>query len=94
MHKWREHRNLLICLLLNMMCNLDGTIPAFILLALHFWFDVSIVWFWLALGVWFLLITLRMALFAWANRCATPDRPKENKNPYSVDAKRRDDTVK
>ena len=93
MHKWREHRNLLICLLLNMMFNLDGTIPAWILLALHFWLGLSIWWFWLALGLWFLLIVLRMALFAWANSYATPDRPKENKNPYSVGASRHDDTV-
>jgi len=83
MHKWREHRNLLLCLLLNMVFNLDGTVPAWIFLALHFWLDISIGWFWLALGVWFLLIVLRMLLFMWANRCASPDRPKENKNPYS-----------
>ncbi len=84
LHKWKAHRNMVICLLLNMVLNLDGTIPAWILLALHIWLDLSIWWFWLALGVWFLIIVLRMMLFAWANRCATPDRPKENKNPYSV----------
>jgi len=84
MHKWREHRNMLLCLLLNLMFNLDGTIPAWILLALHILLDISVLWFWLALFAWFLLIVLRMLLFMWVNRCATPDRPKENKNPYSA----------
>lgn len=43
----------LICLLLNMVLNLAWTIPAWILLACHFIFGISIWWFVGALALWF-----------------------------------------
>lgn len=74
-----------LCLLLNMALNLEGTIPAWILLALHFVLGWSIWWFVLALGLWLGHILLRMALIRWIGRCAnSPDPPKINKNPYSA----------
>lgn len=73
-----------LCLLINILLNLDGTIPAWILLGLHFWLDISILWFWLALGLWLLGIVLWMLVMGWANRCSQPTPPRENKNPYSV----------
>ena len=42
-----------LSLLLNMLLNLEWTIPAWILLALHFVFDWSIWWFVLALALGF-----------------------------------------
>ena len=72
------------CLLFNMLINLEWTIPAWILLAMHFIFDWNILWFWIALGVWLLSIILWMDIIGWATRCSISSPPKENKNPYSV----------
>ncbi len=83
--KHKKHSGgFLLGLLFNMALNIRWTIPAWILLAMHFIFGWSIWWFWLALGIWFLDILVWMCIFGWANRCATPDFPKENKNPYSA----------
>ncbi len=85
MRKTKRNGNFLLCLVFNMLLNLEWTIPAWILLALHYILGWSIWWFWLALGIWLLNILLWMTLMGWAARCAnTPDSPKENKNPYSV----------
>ena len=74
-----------LCLLFNMLLNLEWTIPAWILLVLHFWLDWSIWWFVLALGLWVLNILFWMKLMGWAADCGNEkDPPKENKNPYSV----------
>lgn len=74
-----------LCLLLNMLLNLEWTIPAWILLVLHFVLDWSIWWFALALALWILNILLWMQLMGWAADCSREkDPPKENKNLYSV----------
>lgn len=74
-----------LCLLVNMALNLEWTIPAWILLVLHFWLGWSIWWFVLALGLWIVDILFWMKVMGWAADCSnTPDPPKENKNPYSV----------
>ncbi len=67
-----------------MLINLEWTIPAWILLAMHFVFGWKILWFWIALGVWLLSIILWMNIISWASGCSKTDLPKENKNPYSV----------
>lgn len=72
------------CLLFNMLINLEWTIPAWLLLAMHFIFDWNILWFWVALGVWFVNIILWMDIIGRAANCSASDKPKENKNPYSV----------
>ena len=82
------------CLLFNMLINLEWTIPAWILLAMHFIFDWKIMWFWIALGVWILSIILWMDLIGWAARCSGTQKPKENKNPYSVGFKDKEETDK
>jgi hypothetical protein len=72
-------------LLINLCFNLEWSIPAWILLALHFWLNISIWWFVAALGAWVLLMILWMRLIGWAAGCsAHRDPPKENKNPYSA----------
>ena len=78
-----ECTNFVITLLFNMAINFAWTIPAWILLAMHFLFGWSILWFWVALGVWFLDIIIWMGVIRWAGNCSVPDPPKENKNPYS-----------
>ena len=89
MKKLRNSGNFFLVLLFNMLMNLEWTIPAWLLLLCHFFFDWSIKWFWIALGIWLLDILLWMDILGWASRCgSTPDKPKENKNPYSVQGKK------
>ena len=85
MRRFRKSGNFWLCLLVNLLLNLEGTIPAWILLGLHFWLDWPMWPFWLALGLWVLGILLWMRIVGWAADCSNiPDKPKENKNPYSV----------
>lgn len=85
MRKTRRKGSFLLCLLVNMLLNLEGLIPAAILLVLHFWLGLSIWWAVLAVGLWIIGIIIWMKIIGWAGKCgSTPDMPKENKNPYSV----------
>lgn len=77
-----------ICLLFNMAINLEWTIPAWILLAMHFVFDWKIMWFWIALGAWLVNILFWMDIIGWASRCSGSDKPKKNINPYSIGNKK------
>ena len=77
-----------ISLLLNIFLNIDGVIPAVILLILHFVFDWSILWFWAALVVWFLWILISMIILSFVSGVVDGNTvERENKNPYSVGAK-------
>ncbi len=73
-----------------MVLNLEGAIPALIFLVLHFLLDFSILWFIGALAVWILGLIFWMKVIGWAGRCSTLDLPRENKNPYSVGARKSD----
>lgn len=85
MRQTRKRGGFWLCLLLNMVLNLEWTIPAWVLLAMHFWLGWSIWWFVLALALWVLDILFWMKVMGWAADCSnTPDPPRENKNPYSV----------
>ena len=80
-----RNNHFLTCLLLNMLLDLDGTIPGWILLGLHIWLDISIWWSAGAFALWIVSILLKMWLLGWAAECGNhKDPPKENKNPYSV----------
>lgn len=84
MRRTKISGSFLVCLLVNLLLNLRWSIPAWILLALHIWLDISIWWFVGALGFWILRILVDMWLIGWAARCGNQkDPPKENKNPYS-----------
>ncbi|MDD6220387.1 MAG: hypothetical protein PUB85_05310 [Clostridia bacterium] len=84
MRRTKRSGSFFLCLLFNMLLNLEGTIPAWILLALHFWRGWSLLWFFLALALWVIYLIVWMRIIGWAGRCgSTPDPPKENKNPYS-----------
>ena len=75
----------LLCFLINMVLNLEWSIPAWILLAIHFWLGISILWFVGALAFWILWLLLGMWVMGWASACGNQkDPPKENKNPYSA----------
>ena len=85
MRRSRRGGSFFISLLFNMLINLEGSVPALILLALHFLIDISIGWFFLALSLWILYLVLWMLFVGWASSAAsTPDKPRENKNPYSA----------
>lgn len=71
--------------LINLLLSLRWSIPAWILLMLHFWLDISIWWFLGGLALWIVSILADMWLIGWAASCGSQkDPPKENKNPYSV----------
>ena len=84
MRQTRRSGNFVLCLLINMVLNAEGLIPAAILLTLHFWLKFSVWWSVLAVGLWLARLTVGMLLIGWASRCGnTPDPVKPNKNPYS-----------
>ena len=80
-----KHRgNFLLCLLINLLLNLEWSIPAWVLLGLHFWLDISIWWFVGGLVCWVLRVLAGMWLMGWVYSCSNEkDPPKPNKNPYS-----------
>ncbi len=89
MRKLHVDGNFLLALLINLVFHWEGSIPAWILLVLHFVIGLSVKWFWMALGLWVLGMILWMMLvgkfYAWAAKCGnTLDPPKKNVNPYSV----------
>ena len=84
MRRTKRNGGFWVCLLVNILLNLEWSIPAWILLALHYILDISIIWFFFAIALWILIILLWMGIMGWAADCSnTPDPPKENKNPYS-----------
>ncbi len=84
MRRTRRTGNFIIVLLFNILINLDGAIPAVILLGLHFWLGLPIWIFWAALGLWLGSMIIYMLVLGFASRCANSPEPyKENKNPYS-----------
>lgn len=90
MRRTKRSGSFLLCLAFNMLLNLDGLIPAAVLLVLHFVLDWSVWWSALAAGLWLAWLLVWMRLIGWAGRCgSTPDLPKENKNPYSAGKNKR-----
>ena len=70
----------IISLLMNFVCS----IPAWVLLVLHFWLEISIWWFVGGLAFWLICTVFTISLTKFANKCSSEkDPPKENKNPYS-----------
>ena len=72
MRRTRRSGGFFLCLLLNVLLNWEGVIPAALLfaLALALWIGGLIVW---------------MLVIGWASDCGSRrDEPRENKNPYSA----------
>lgn len=85
MRKAKRSGSFFLCLLFNILLNLDGLIPSAVLLAIHFWLNISVMWSVGAAMIWLGWIILYMLVIGWANDCGnTPGQTKENKNPYSV----------
>ena len=85
MRRTKRSGGFFLCLLLNMLLNFEGMIPAAVLLVLHFVFGWSLRWAAGALGVWLLWLVIWSCVIGWAGRCGSaPDPKKENKNPYSA----------
>ena len=77
----------LLCLLLNMLFNLEWTLPSWVVLALCCFFGWHIKWFWISISLWFVGVLFWTLFVGWASRCSSPTPYRENKNPYSVGAK-------
>ena len=89
MRKTERGGGFLLCLLFNMLLNLEGLIPAAVLLALHFVLKWPIWWAATAAGLWLVYLIFWMLFMGFAAKSSnTPDPPKENKNPYSVGNKK------
>lgn len=85
MRRTKRSGGFLLCLLLNLLINLDGLLPAVLLFALHKLAGWSLWWPCIAAGLWFAAILSRMLLWRFVSRCSNekePERP--NKNPYSA----------
>lgn len=77
--------NFLVYLLINLGTSLEWSVPAWILLIMHYARGWSIYLFWAALGVWIAITALKMLILRLANRLGSSPSPKqENKNPYSA----------
>ena len=88
MRRTKNSGGFFLCLLINLLLNLEWSIPAWILLALHFWLDISLWWFAGGMAFWILCVLSGMWIMGWAASCSSEkDPPKENKNPYSVKGK-------
>ena len=84
MRKVSAGGSFILCFIINVILTFWWSVPAWILLALHFILGISVWWFVGAVAVWFIRILIGMTLIGWASRCSSPDAPKENKNPYSA----------
>lgn len=85
MSKTKRSSHFLLWLCINMLLNWKGLIPAVVLLALHVWFHISILWTFLAAGVWLMYLILWMAVICWAKKSGSVSSPpQENKNPHSA----------
>lgn len=81
----RDFGGFMLCFLMNLVFNLGWSVPAWILLAVHFILKISIWWFASLFIIWFFIILLRTLLISWAGDCASVrDEPKKNLNPYSA----------
>ena len=58
-------------MLINMLLNLEWSIPAWILLGLHAWLGISLRWFAGALLLWILRALAGMWIVGWAAECGS-----------------------
>lgn len=82
--RYKGNGGFLTALFINLIFDLEWTIPAWIALVLHFFLDISILWFVGAIALWIIGVGIKTAFFSWLIREGNrPDPPKKNKNPYS-----------
>lgn len=81
--KIRSTGNFLFCLLISLVLNLEGLIPAVIVLILHLLFKFPPLWVvYTMAGVWILIIIVQLLVLRWA-ASKPPRQTGSNKNPYS-----------
>lgn len=75
----------LICLLINMLLNLDGLIPAILLLICHFAFGLPLWLTFVAIGLWLAGMIIYMLIFGWyySQDSDLPQKSKQVNNPYA-----------
>lgn len=80
----KQKSNLLFTIFINLLLNLEGFLPVLICVALHFIFDISLLW---AIGFaafWVLAVLIKTILLSKAVKYGNEKTPyRENKNPYS-----------
>lgn len=85
MRKTNNNCNFFVSIILNVILNIEWSIPAWILLVCHFVFDISIIWFVGALALWLFIMIIFNCFLKFSSKCSNePDIKKENKNPYST----------
>ena len=85
MRRTKRSGSWFLCLLINLVLNLEWSIPAWIMLLLHRYIGLSIRWFIGGVLLWILSILVGMWIMGWAAESGSvKDPPKENKNPYSA----------
>ena len=73
MRRTRRSGGFFLCLLLNLLLNWEGVIPA------------ALWWAGLSLALWIGGLIVWMLVIGWASDCGSRrDEPRENKNPYSA----------
>ncbi|MGN1017321.1 MAG: hypothetical protein ACI4PB_00715 [Oscillospiraceae bacterium] len=60
-----------VCLVFNMLLNLEGLIPAVVLLVLHYVLGWPLWPTFAAVGLWVLYLIAWMAVIGWAGRCGS-----------------------
>ena len=84
MRFWKSLGAFFLGVLFQLLWHWDRSLIAWLLLALHFWLRISLWWFVGGLLIWLLPAFLWAAMVGLGRRAsANPDRPKENRNPYS-----------
>lgn len=77
--------DIMLCFLFELLHEIWGIVPAIILLVLHFLLKLSVLYFFLALAIWLLVIAIRTAIIAFANRYRDGVVIHQtNKNPHSA----------
>lgn len=83
MRRTKRSGSFLLSLLFNMLLNLEGLIPAAILLVLHFWLGWSVWWAVLAAVIWILGMIVWMLLVGWLSKYdSVPLSQNKHKNGH------------
>lgn len=84
-NKIRIDGGFFICLAINMLLNLEGLIPAAILLGLHFLLGWSVLWSIGAAVLWIIGLIIFMLFMGWAcSGSNVPDQSNIRLKPYIV----------
>lgn len=82
--RYRRRSHFLTTYLINLALNFEWSVPAWILLVLHFKLGAPMWLFWTALGLWLAVILVQAVFLHWVyTQPDAPTVPRENKNPYS-----------